>query len=109
MAASLTRVVGKGQGLPAIGRVLSRANPLLRHLHLREIGLAVKHIGGRREVLLRPDVTTTTLPVPQEPKILQAAMACVHSGQRMLNDGRVKSIGRSPGRKAWMTATSPVL
>ncbi len=81
-------------GLPAIGRDLSRASPLLRHLQLREIGLAVKLISGRREVLLRPDVTTTTLPVPLEPKILQAAMACAHIWQRMLDDGRVKSIGQ---------------
>jgi hypothetical protein len=54
----------------------------------------VKLISGRREVLLRPDVTTTTLPVPLEPKILQAAMACAHIWQRMLDDARVKSIGQ---------------
>jgi hypothetical protein len=39
-------------------------------------------------------VTTTTLPVPLEPKILQAAMACAHIWQRMLDDARVKSIGQ---------------
>jgi hypothetical protein len=58
------------------------------------IPITVKRYSGRREVLLPPGVTTTTLPEPQEPTILQAALARGHLWQRMLDDGRVKSIGQ---------------
>jgi len=59
------------------------------------IPITVKRYSGRREVLLPPGVTTTTLPEPQELTILQAALARGHLWQRMLDDGRVKSIGQN--------------
>ena len=58
------------------------------------IPITVKRYSGRREVLLPPGVTTTTQPEPQELTILQAALARGHIWQRMLVDGRVKSIGQ---------------
>ncbi len=58
------------------------------------IPITVKRYSGRREVLLPPGVTTTTQPEPQEPTILQAALARGHLWQRMLDDGRATSIGQ---------------
>ncbi len=58
------------------------------------IPITVKRYSGRREVVLPHSVTTATLPEPQEPTILQAALARGHIWQRMLDDGRVTSIGQ---------------
>lgn len=58
------------------------------------IPIKVKRYSGRREVVLPHGVTTTTFPEPQGPTILQAALARGHIWQRMLEDGRVKSIGQ---------------
>lgn len=56
------------------------------------IPIVVKCNRGRREVFLPPGVATTTLTEPQDLTALQAALARAHLWQRMLNDGRVKSI-----------------
>ena len=64
------------------------------------IPIAVKRNRGRREVLLPPGVTTTTLPEAQELTALQAALAQAHIWQRMLEDGRagsIKEIARKEG------------
>jgi hypothetical protein len=58
------------------------------------IPITVKRYSGRREVVLPHGVSTATLPEPQEPTIVQAALARGHIWQRMLDDGRVKSIGQ---------------
>ena len=56
------------------------------------IPITVKRYSGRREVLFPPGVTTTTQPEAQDLTILQAALARGHIWQRMLEDGRAKSI-----------------
>lgn len=58
------------------------------------IPITVKRYSGRREVFLPPGVTTTTMPEPQAPTILQAALTRGHLWQRMLDDSMVKSIGQ---------------
>ncbi|MDD5387896.1 MAG: hypothetical protein PHD37_01015 [Gallionellaceae bacterium] len=52
-------------------------------------------------------MTTTTLPEPQEPTVLQAALAKGHVWQRMLDDGRVKSIGQIAKKEGVATAMLP--